>query len=288
MVGISSLLPAQRVGVRYCCSAGLAAVLPIHMPPPSHAETTEEPLVTDRPDFTESTEAVSAGRLQIEAGYTFTFDRAGSDRQRDHTAAEILLRIGVVADFELRIGWDGYTWTERQFEEEVTEHGRKITRETWSQGANDLSLGFKKKLFEQDGGIPHFGVIGAITVPSGSPSLSSGDVDPEVVLLWAYDVTDTLALAGNVGFALPSNNHGRFFQTSASVSAGFTLTERVGAYAEYYGFYPNAEHTPAAHYVNGGFTYLINNDFQIDARIGVGLYEEADDFYVGFGFAMRF
>jgi len=29
--------------------------------------------------------------------------------------------------------------------------------------------------------------------------VSSGDVDPEVVLLWAYDVTDWFAVAGNVG-----------------------------------------------------------------------------------------
>ncbi len=41
------------------------------------AQTTDpmqEPLVTDRPDFTESTEAVPAGHLQLEAGYTFTLD----------------------------------------------------------------------------------------------------------------------------------------------------------------------------------------------------------------------
>ncbi|MFQ5990494.1 MAG: hypothetical protein ACE5K9_11330 [Candidatus Methylomirabilales bacterium] len=31
-----------------------------------------DPLVTDRPDFTESTETVAPGRFQIEAGYTFS------------------------------------------------------------------------------------------------------------------------------------------------------------------------------------------------------------------------
>ena len=48
----------------------------------------KEPLITDRPDFTESTEAVPAGHVQLEAGYTFTFDREGSDRTRDHAAPE--------------------------------------------------------------------------------------------------------------------------------------------------------------------------------------------------------
>ena len=160
----------------------------------------QEPLVTDRPDFTESTEAVPAGHVQLEAGYTFTYDREGADRSREHTAPEWLVRVGLVENLELRIGWDGYSWMENQFEV-ATDSGRRATRENWTQGANDLSLGIKYKFIEQDGWIPHFGVIVAMSVPSGSAGISSGDVDPELVLLWAYDVTDALAIAGNVGLA---------------------------------------------------------------------------------------
>ncbi len=253
------------------------------------AQTTDpmkEPLITDRPDFTESTEAVPAGHVQLEVGYTFTFDREGTDRTRDHAAPELLLRIGLVENLELRIGWDGYSWTESQFEAE-SRSGRRTTREDWTRGANDLSLGFKYKLVEQDGWIPHFGVLGAITVPSGSAGFSSGDVDPELILLWAYDLTDSLAIAGNVGFALPTENGSRFFQTSASVSIAIAVTDRLGAYAEYFGFYPNTEGSDSAHTINGGLTYLISNDFQIDVRIGAGLNEEADDFFTGVGFARR-
>lgn len=247
----------------------------------------DEPIVTDRPDFTESTDAVPTGRYQLEAGYTFTYDRDGTDRTRDHTTPELLLRVGLAEDFEIRIGWDGYSWTESQFEERTDRGGRR-TRETWNQGANDLSLGFKKKFIEQDEWVPHFGIIGAISVPTGSPSVSSGDVDPEVVLLWAYDVTDTLAVAGNVGFAYPSNEDGRFLQTSSSISVAVALSDRLSTYVEYYGFYPNAEDNDDAHFVNGGVTYLINNDVQLDARIGAGLNDEADDFLAGVGFAIRF
>ncbi len=247
----------------------------------------DEPLITDRPDFTESTEAVPAGHLQLETGYTFTYDREGKDRVRDHTAPELLLRIGVVEDFELRIGWDGYSWTDNRFQGE-TRGGRRVTRDDWTQGGHDLSLGFKYKFVEQDGLIPHFGVIGAITVPSGSAGVSSGDVDPEIVLLWAYDITDSFAIAGNAGLAAPNDDGDRFFQGSASLSAAVALSEKVGAYVEYFGFYPNAEHSDCAHTINGGLTYLINNNFQIDCRIGAGLNEEADDFFTGVGFAFRF
>lgn len=251
------------------------------------ADPMQEPLITDRPDFTESTEAIPPGHFQLEAGYTFTYDREGDDRLRDHTAPELLLRIGVVENLELRIGWDGYSWTDSQFEGR-TRGGRRVTRDDWSQGGHDLSLGFKYKFVEQDGLIPHFGIIGAITVPSGSSSVSSGDVDPEIVFLWAYDLTDSISVAGNVGLAYPTDGGHRFFQTSASIAGAFSITERLGAYVEYYGFYPNTEHSDAAHTVNGGFTYLFNNDFQIDWRIGAGLNKEADDFFTGVGLAWRF
>ena len=244
------------------------------------------PLVTDRPDFTESTDAVPRGHFQLEMGYTFTYDREKTDRVRDHTAPEFLLRVGLFDDFELRLGWDGYSWSENLFEGR-TRAGRSVTREDSTQGSNDLSIGFKYKFLEQAGLRPHFGVIGALSAPSGSAGVSSGGVDPEAVLLWAYDVTDWFSVAGNVGLAVPTGADGRFFQTSSSVALAFALTDELGTYVEYFGFYPNANDSDAAHSLNGGFTYLITDNFQLDVRAGFGLNEEADDFFTGVGFSWR-
>ncbi len=250
------------------------------------ADAMAEPLITDRPDFTESTDAIPAGHFQLEAGYTFTYDREHKDRVRDHTAPEFLLRIGVVDDVELRLGWQGYSWTENQFVTR-TRADRRVTSEDWTDGAHDPSIGFKLKLLEQDGLVPHFGVLGTMNIPVGSDVVSPGDVEPAAILLWAYDLTDEVALAGNVGFASLTGGGERFFQTSASISLAVALTERLGGYVEYFGLYPNAEDTDAAHTLNAGFTFLINNNFQIDWRIGGGLNEEADDFFTGVGFAWR-
>lgn len=247
----------------------------------------DAPLVTDRPDFTESTDAVPTGHVQLEVGYTFSYDSENAERFRNHTAPEILVRIGLRTDFELRIGWEGYTWGDEKTKG-ATRGGRRATREDSFEGSHDLSIGFKQKLLEQDGVLPHFGIIAAVSVPTGSTEVSSGDVDPQLVLLWAYDISDTFVIAGNVGFAAPTNEGDRFFQVSASLSFAWSLTDRVGTYIEYFGFYPNVEHSDAAHALNGGFTYLLDNNFQIDARIGIGLNEEADDFFTGVGFAWRF
>lgn len=246
-----------------------------------------EPLVTDRPDFTESTDAIPRGHFQLESGYTFTYDRERANRVHDHTAPELLLRIGLIDNLELRLGWTGYSWTQSQFETE-TRAGRDVRREDWSQGANDTSFGLKVKFCEQEGLRPHLGLIGELSTPSGSPSLSSGDVDPELKLLWSYDLGERLALSGNVNVGVPTEDGHRFVQSAASISLAVSITERIGMYTEYFGMYPNADTTDAAHYANAGFTFLLTDNFQIDIRAGVGLNEEADDFFSGIGFAWRF
>ena len=253
---------------------------------PTKKDPMQEPLITDRPDFTESTETIPAEHFQLEAGYTFTYDREGKRRARDHTAPELLLRIGVIENLELRIGWAGYSWTHRRFEAE-TRSGRSTTRSDWTQGANDLSLGFKLHLWEQEKLRPHFGILGAVSVPSGSAGVSSGDVDPEFALLWAYDMSDEFAVAGNVKIAVPTDDGDRFVQSSASLSLAIALTDKLGTYVEYFGFYPNAEGSDAAHFLNGGLTWLVDNNFQFDVRVGFGLNEEADDFFTGVGFSWR-
>lgn len=244
----------------------------------------DEPLVTDRPDFTESTETVPAGHLQLESGYTFTYNREGGTRTTDHTAPEMLWRIGVSDNVELRIGWDGYTYTDSLSETGVGRGSRKRVL----QDAGDLSLGLKVKLFEQEGRRPHFGIIAGVTVPTGAGRGTSGDVDPGIVFLWAYDLSDDTAIAGNVGIAMPTEDSHRFVQTTASLSYAFALSEKWGAYAEYFGIYPSSDSGHDAHFFNVGFTYLVNKDFQLDVRVGLGLNEEAGDFFTGVGFAKRF
>jgi hypothetical protein len=52
----------------------------------------DEPLVTDRPDFTESSSTVGSGVLQLEGGVTFVDSRSGADVT---SVGEILARWGI-------------------------------------------------------------------------------------------------------------------------------------------------------------------------------------------------
>lgn len=231
-----------------------------------------EPLVTDRPDFTESTDAVPRGHFQIEAGYTFTHDGANGGT-RSHTAGELLLRVGLFNDFELRIEWPSFERLE----------SASATTEEFS----DVSVGFKYKLFEQRGVRPHIGVIGQFSAPTGGAAFSSDRVDPAVKLLWAYDATDRVAVGGNINFESLTEAHDRFFQIAASGSIALAVTDRLGSYVEYFGFHSVGHGPGSTHFVNTGLTYLITDNFQLDTRVGVGLNARAEDVFVGFGFSWR-
>ena len=251
------------------------------------AEPLDGPLVSDRPDFTESALSIPYGHMQLEGGYTFTYDREDGVRVQDHVFPELLLRVGLVKDWELRIGWLGGSLTETlgPFE---TPAGRHINVTDHDDGATDMTAGFKVHLWEQKGLLPEFGVIGELSLPTGARSKTSADVDPQVKLLWAYELTERMALSGNVNLAVPTGELGRFFQTSASVSLSYSFTDWLGGYIEYFGFYPAEREQDCAHTLNGGLTFPITDNLQFDVRSGFGLNEQADDFFTGAGFVIRY
>ncbi len=251
------------------------------------AEPLTEPMVTDRPDFTESTSVVPFGHLQLENGYTYTYDDESGRRVSNQTFPETLARVGILEDWELRIGWIGGSLTEELFKEK-NDAGRTVRRETHDDAATDMTVGFKRHLVAQEGLRPEFGVIGELSLPTGGRTTTSDDVDPQVKLLWSYELPADFSLSGNLNFGLPTSDGKRFFQTSASVSLGYAITHQIGMYVEYFGFYPNDRWTDCAHTANGGFTCQLTDNLQFDIRSGVGLNEEADDFFAGGGLSVRF
>lgn len=245
---------------------------PHNAPVSSGAYVSSEPLTTDRPDSTETPDAVDTGRAQLETGYTFSF----REDVQTHTLPEALLRIGLLTDFELRIAWTGWVW-ERP-------GGGVATID----GPADLSLGFKVHLFDQDGLVPSLGVIGQTSIPVGDPPSGEDDFVPEGKLAWSYALFEPLTLSGNLSLAAAIADSGdRYAQFGASVSLGVGLTDRLGMYVEYFGVYGVSDATPE-HSVNTGLTFLITNDLQLDARIGAGLSDAADDLFAGFGLSVRF
>jgi hypothetical protein len=110
---------------------------------------------------------------------------------------------------------------------------------------------------------------------------------------YGWDVIkDCLTLAGSSVFSSAVDDVGHsYLEIAQSVSVGYTLSERLGAYTEFFGFFPHGAVAPdvtAQYYFNGGFSYKLTPDFQYDVRAGVGLNRHSDDYFLGTGFAVRY
>lgn len=237
----------------------------------------DEPLVTDRPDFTEASSTVGMGVSQFEFGYTYTFDNDGVDQVINDSYPEVLLRQGVFANWlELRVA--------ANFSNERT-NGVSVS------GADDLYLGFKIGLTPQQGVLPEMALIPQMTVPSGDRDFTADQVLPGANWIYAWELGEFFSLAGSTQFnrALDAVDD-EFTEWAQSIAVGVSLTDVLGGYAEWFALFPPSDAAGVGdeHYFNGGFAVLVNNDVQWDVRAGVGLNDLSDDYFVGTGLSIRF
>ena len=220
-------------------------------------------LATDRPDFTEASNTVGLGHLQLELGYTYSFVEDGAERTSSQSFPETLFRIGMFRDwFELRIGWTALQQTSRL---------PGIRRS--NSGSDDLYLGAKLALTQQEGWLPEMALIPQAFVPIGEDFFSSNEFLPGLNWIYAWEINDWLSIAGSTqGNRAIDSNEASYLEIAQSMTAAVSLTDRVGWYTEWFGLFPNSpsDDTKPAHFLNGGLTYLINDNLQYDVRAGLG------------------
>ena len=232
------------------------------------------PLVTDRPDFTESTETVAQGMKQLEAGTTF----GNRFSEQSASLGESLVRIGLSKRTELRVALNSYSYS----------RSRGVT----VSGFEDFSLGTKVKLLDGGGDgswKPAVAVILASSIPTGGSLVGAGKPQPEVKFGLAWDLTSRVAFSSNLNYAhVASDEDGEYREYAATGSFAIGLTERLGSYVEYYTFQPNIATVPGTHYLNGGLTYGFTDNLQLDVRSGFGLHRIAGpDYFLGLGISRR-
>jgi hypothetical protein len=238
--------------------------------------TEEEPLVTDRPDFTEASSTVGRGVVQLETGYTYVYNDDPEDQSiLNAHAYDQLYRIGLAEFVELRIAWL-YLWEETKSVDHM-------------DGAADLYLGTKIDLMPQNGFRPEAAIILQGTVPTGATAFTTNEVEAGVNLLYSWGLPNGWSLGGSTGVDTFSEDEDDFLFYHQSLALGRSLTEQFGMYAEYFGLYfDQRESNAPTNYFNAGFTYLLNPNVQFDIRAGVGLNSHADDFFTGSGVSIRF
>jgi hypothetical protein len=246
-----------------------------------HENEQEEPLESDRPDFTECSTTVGYRRLQIESGYTYTQAISGDPTHDAHDLPELLVRYGVAERLELRFAWD----QGMVFDRSVNHDSGRVD---WENGSTDLDAGFKYAISKQDQWRPRSAILVSVSAPVGNSVFSSRQVDPVINYLYSWELTKKLSLNGSTGSQWTAVLGDRFTHLSQSLSIGYGLTEKLSVYNEWFAFfYRDLDDNRPQHYYNGGLTYLVTPNFQLDWRAGLGLNDTADGFFTGCGLTIR-
>ncbi|MDA8886326.1 transporter [Bacteroidia bacterium] len=251
---------------------------------------------TDRPDFTESPNVVPKGAMQIETGFILENDklvyesRLGSLLEKleysyqNFTINTTLFRYGLTDNIELRFNTN---FSCNQFKElKVLESGfvnptAEFYGDSIEVGFQTSFIGFKTNLYKNDK--MSIGFLGHLYIPelaSGDFAKISGQkIAPEFLIPLIYDITDKFGIA--IQYGLTWDGYTPNPTTSYTMALGYSITDKLSFYLEPYGFLTN--NGDELHLINGGFTYLINDNFQLDLTGGFGLNEPAPDNFLNCG-----
>ena len=82
---------------------------------------------------------------------------------------------------------------------------------------------------------------------------------------------------------------GFYVKFSQAVGLVRTFDDQLGGYFEWFCMIPDGvDDAPREHYMDGGFAYQVNNDLQLDVRVGFGVNDSADDYFAGLGLIYRY
>jgi hypothetical protein len=225
-------------------------------------------IVPDRPDFSESSEVVPAGWLQLESGIRFE----GEELLREFSAPAALLRIGLGRGVELRLGAEGF----------LSESVGDIRH----SGRSDMEVGAKIRLLNQSRAGIDLALLPIVSLPTGTAGFTSGGVDTTIKIAWARQLPSGLGLSGNVNLASLTEDGSRFHQQAMSLSLGRDLLFGWGGYVEGFALSKVSAVEGAGVTVNAGIARAIGRQVQIDIEAGRGLSSAAPDWFVGFGIAV--
>jgi hypothetical protein len=247
----------------------------------------EERIETERHDFTQSAVTVGRGVVQLESGYSFFYNDSGEEVETSHTFPEMMLRVGLSEDIEFRVRWN-HVW---QFIDESPD----------GIGAEDLRYSLKFQMTRQPccGVIPTSALELRGTTPTGGEAFTTEQAEFGLDYIYQWEIAEGVTVAGSTGYGTngfgdfglvpeePAEEHFNFWSQSAVM--GFDLTESNTMYAEWYGIFSGGlEDEFVISVFNVGIDHYVTNNFVLDWRAGVGLSDDADDFFTGIGGGYRF
>ncbi len=243
----------------------------------SFGQSSMPDLITDRPDVTESSVVVPLGSFQVETGFSFQQQKINEFGQtlenRSISLFSTLFRYGVFSNLEFRFG-GGY-------------FSNKSTLGQYASsvhGINDLMIGSKFVLRNEESVLTNFALLFEVTMPFGAEELKPEKFEPKFMLLGEQEINEFSTLGGNLGVEYSSSLNK--YLTDYSLSLGLDLTDRIGLFAEIFG--QTSSGFKPDNFFDCGITYLQTENLQVDFSIGSTLSKSKTEWFAGVGVVIRF
>lgn len=232
----------------------------------SIASTAQEggTISTDRPSQSAGSSLVPAGSFQIETGLILE-----KDGSLNGSNFNTLIRFGVNEFLELRFQQDYL--------------GNDLGMEKVS-GLSATRIGLKSVIAKEKGWMPEMALVGNITLPSGESIYQTRNTTPDFRFAVSKGISDKVTIGYNLGtqWDTDSPKSTTFYTLIVAVS----FSDKFGGFFEPYGFVRKEQQADSR--LNGGFTYLLTSNMQVDLTAGVGLTDEAPDSFIAFGYSVVF
>jgi Putative MetA-pathway of phenol degradation len=212
---------------------------------------------TDRPDQTESPVTVSVKVLQVETGFTYESFIEDNIHTKNYSIAGTLIRYGLADNLELR------------FESGYSIHKADQT----SYDFDNLLAGVKINFLNEEASLISLGLLANILPLSY----------PELIIAISKSIYDKLSVSVNFGGsrAIYPKVIGYIYTTSVE----YSFTNKLDGFIEVYGNAASS-FSPDNKY-DGGLTYLLNDNLQLDASGGRKFSGNDSYWFVGTGVSFR-
>lgn len=238
-------------------------------------------IITDRPHFSEASNLVGLGRVQVETGYSFFRDRSANTLTSTHSFPEPLLRVGILAEwFEFRLGYNYLIET-------TTMSGGANAR---NSGSDDVYVAAKLALAAQAGIFPEVAIFPQLRVPTGAPGITAGESLPGFNLAYSWVINPLIELECNTQLNRRRDDSEHFYtEFIQTANIEYDIGERIGAFTEWMCFIPSGSVVAQPqHYFHAGFVLFPTPNIQVDFHSAIGLNRDADDLaFTGMGLSIR-
>ena len=258
-----------------------AAALLASLIPCTFAHAEESSIVTDRPDFVESSDVVGLGRFQVETGVTSARHAQDGVTVRTLTTPT-LFRYGIGETLELRLETDGYT-------HERTSDSISATSAT-ARGWSDLSFGVKWHVLEGAGTTPGVAWLLHVDTATGSRTFRGTGLRPSLRAAIEWGLPEDFSLGVMPGVYVERNDAGkRYAGAILAATLGKEWSPRWHSFLEIAGQQLASKRNGGSVVtLDAGLAFVATPTLQFDVEVSRGLSDAAPDLESGFGVAIKF